>query len=177
MNKLYSALLGLSLVLQVAWGASPCTAQTTKVPFKDMEREARLSANLMVPDAEAAVSGSNEAYLSPPMPSSSVYVRPSYKRPRTFDSKFYLVNGLHLGLAALDVGLTQHCIANHHCREGNPLMPSSFAGQFALDSAFVGTGAFVSYHLKKQNSKLWWLSPVIGISAHTAGAITGFLNR
>jgi hypothetical protein len=177
MNKLYAALVGLPLVWGIAWGAAPCTAQATKVPFKDMEREARLSANLMVPDAEAVVSGSNEAYLFPSAPSGSLYVQPSYKQPRTLDSKFFLVNGLHLGLAALDVGLTQHCIANHHCREGNPLMPSSFAGQFALDSAFVGTGAFVSYCLKKQNSKLWWLSPVIGISAHTAGAMTGFLNR
>jgi hypothetical protein len=177
MNKLYAALVGLSIVLGIARGSTPCTAQTTKVPFKDIEREARLSANLMVSDAEAAVSSSNEAYVFPSAPSHSLYVRPSYKQPRTLDSKFFVVNGLHLGLAALDVGLTQHCIANHHCREGNPLMPSSFAGQFALDSAFVGTGAFVSYRLKKQNSKLWWLSPVIGISAHTAGAMTGFLNR
>jgi hypothetical protein len=176
MNKLCTALVGLSLVLGVIWGASPCIAQTTKVPFDDIQREARLSANLFIPDAEAAVSGSNEAYLYPSA-SGSLSVRPSYKQPRVLDSKFFLVNGLHLGLAALDVSLTQRCIANHHCREGNPLMPSSFAGQFALDSAYVVTGAFVSFRLKKQESKLWWLSPVIGISAHTAGAMTAFVNQ
>ncbi len=173
MTKLYAAMVSLSL----AWSVPICSAQNAGIPFKQIERDAQVSANLLVPDAEAAVSRSNEAYSFPSAFSGSIYVQPTYKPPRILDSKFFLVNGLHLGLAALDVGLTQHCIANHHCREGNPLMPSSFAGQFAVDSAFVSTGAFVSYRLKKQNSKLWWLSPVIGISAHTAGAVTGFLNR
>ena len=173
MNKLCITLLCLSLFVL----GSYCSAQEARVPFRQIERDARLSATLIVPDAEASVSRSSEVYLFPSASPGALYVQPNYKRQRTFDSKFFVINGLHLGLAALDLGLTQHCIANHHCREGNPLMPSSFAGQFAVDSAFVGTGAFVSYRLKKQNSKLWWLSPVVGISAHTAGAMTGFLNR
>jgi len=155
-----------------------CSAQNTKVPFKQIEREIRMSASLVVPDAKAAVSGSNEAYsFSSSSSSGSLYVQPTYKPPSILDSKFFLVNGLHLGLAAVDVGLTQHCIANHHCREGNPLMPTSLAGQVAINSAFVSASAFVSFHLKKQESKAWWLSPVIGICAHTAGALTGILNR
>jgi hypothetical protein len=171
MKKICAATVGLSLT----WGVSICAAQNASIPFKQIEHDARTSATLMVP--EVAVSRSNEAYLFPPASSGSLYVQPNYKRPRILDPKFFLINGLHLGLAALDVALTQHCIANQHCREGNPLMPSSFAGQFAVDSALVTTGAFVSYRLRKQDSKLWWLSPVIGASAHTAGAITGFLNR
>ena len=173
MNRLCRKLLCLPLVI---CGLN-CSAQSAKVPFRQIERDAQLSARLMVPDAEAGVSRSTEAYSFSPASSGALYVQPTYKRERTLDSKFFVVNGLHLGLAVLDVGLTQHCIANHHCREGNPLMPSSYAGQLALDSVFVSTGAFVSYRLKKQNSKIWWLSPVIGISAHTAGAMTGFLNR
>jgi hypothetical protein len=172
MNKLCAAAtLGLSL----AWGVSICTAQNVSIPFRQIERDAQLPATLMVP--EVAISRSNEAYLFPPASSGALYVKPTYKRPRILDSKFFLVNGLHLGMAALDVALTQHCIANQHCTEGNPLMPSSFAGQLAVDSALVGAGTLVSYRLKKQDSKLWWLSPVIGSSAHTAGAITGFRNR
>ena len=99
------------------------------------------------------------------------------KGPRTLGFSFFLVNGLHLGMAAFDVGMTQHCIANHHCREGNPLMPSSLAGQLGVDSAFVGFSVYSGYELKKQDSKVWWLSPAIGIVAHTAGVATGFINR
>ena len=177
MNRLCAAVVGLSL----AWGVSgkepTCLAQNAKVPFKQIERDAQLSANLMLPDAEATVSRSNEAYFSPATSAGSIYVQPTYKPSRIFDFKFFLVNGLHIGVTALDVGLTQHCIANHHCREGNPLMPSSLGGQLAVNSALVGTSVLVSYRLKKQNSKIWLLSPVIGLSAHSAGAITGFLNR
>ncbi len=43
-----------------------------------------------------------------------------------------LVNGLQLGMMIFDVEMTQHCIADHHCQEGNPLMPSSHAGQLAV---------------------------------------------
>ena len=174
MNRLCRRLVCLPLVI---CGLN-CSAQSAKVPFRQIERDAvQLSARLMVPDAEAGVSRSNEAYSFSSASSGALYVQPTYKRERILDSKFFVINGIHLGMATLDVALTQRCIANHHCMEGNPLMPSSFAGQFALDSAFVSTGAFVSYRLKKQNSKLWWLSPVVGISAHTAGAMTGFLNR
>lgn len=154
-----------------------CWAQNAQVPFRQIERDAQLSARLIVPEAEAGMNRSGEAYSLPSASSGALYVRPTYKPPRTLDSKFFLINGLHLGMATLDVALTQRCISNNHCREGNPLMPSSFAGQLALDSAFVGTGAFVSYRLKRQNSGLWWLSPIVGLSAHTAGAVTGFLNR
>ena len=174
MNKLYAAMVSLSL----AWSTSTCSAQNAKIPFRQIEHDAQLyAANPMAADAEEGVSRSNAVYSFSPAFSGSAYMRPDYKQPRTLDSKFFLINGLHLGLAALDVGLTQHCLANHHCKEGNPLMPSSFAGQFAINSAFVSTAAFVSFRLKKQDSRMWWLSPVVGIGAHTAGAVTGILNR
>jgi hypothetical protein len=79
-------------------------------------------------------------------------------------------------MAVLDVELTQHCIANHHCVEGNPLMPSSHAGQLGINFALVGYGAFVSYKLKKQDRKLWVLSPTAGIAAHTLGVATGIAH-
>jgi hypothetical protein len=88
-----------------------------------------------------------------------------------------ILNGLNLGMGALEVGMTQHCIANHQCREGNPLMPSSLAGQIGVDSALVGYGALPSYKLKKRQSKMWWLAPTTGIVAHGIGAATGFAHR
>jgi hypothetical protein len=86
------------------------------------------------------------------------------------------MNGLHLGMATFDVAMTQRCIADHHCQEGNPLMPSSLAGQLSIDFAYVGYGTFVSYRLKRHGSKLWWLSPTVGAAAHTVGVAIGFAH-
>jgi hypothetical protein len=88
-----------------------------------------------------------------------------------------MVNALHLGMAAFDVGMTQHCIATHHCREGNPLMPSSMAGQLSINFALVGYSSYVSYRLKMHRSRAWWMSPTIGVVAHTVGTATGFAHR
>ncbi len=170
-------LCGILLSVYFAWNGLACSAENIPVPFKQIEREAQSPASIAVLNFEVAVSRSYEGFVPPVAASSAVFASPMYKQPRTFDAKYLLVNGLHLGLAALDLGLTQRCIANHHCREGNPLMPSSLGGQLAMDSAFVGSGAFISYRLKKQDSRLWWMSPVVGIGAHTAGAVTGFINR
>jgi len=164
--------------LSLAWSTSTCSAQNVKIPFRQIEHDAQLYATIsMAANTEEGVSRSNSASSFSPASSGSSFVRRDYGHPRILDSKYFLINGLHLGLAALDVGLTQHCLANHHCREGNPLMPSSFAGQFAINSAFVSTAAFVSFRLKKQDSRIWWISPAVGIGAHSAGAVTGILNR
>ncbi len=40
---------------------------------------------------------------------------------RVFDRKYILLNGAQMGLAILDVDMTQHCIANGTCREAIPL--------------------------------------------------------
>jgi len=90
---------------------------------------------------------------------------------------FFLVNGLHLGMALLDVEMTQHCLADHHCKEGNPLMPSSQAGQLSVSFAAFAYGSGMSYWLKKRHSRFWWTVPTAGIVAHTAGAATGLAHR
>jgi hypothetical protein len=151
-------------------------AQDTKIPFKEIQKEARFSATATVPLNEAAI---GHAYGMLPKPSSSagfVFLPPAAKAPRTLSPRFVVVHGLHLGMAVLDVELTQHCIANHHCVEGNPLMPSSQAGQLGINFALVGYGAFVSYKLKRQDRKLWVLSPTVGIAAHTVGVATGIAH-
>ena len=173
MKMLSGTLAGLLLVATGVMSA----AQNAAIPFKQIEHDSLVSANLDIPAGEAAANRANAEYPAASAFSSSAYMQSTYKKERTLDSKFFLVNGLHLGLAALDIGLTQHCIAAHRCREGNPLMPSSLAGQLTLDAAFVSSSAIISFRLKRQNSKLWWFSPSVGIGAHTAGAITGFLNR
>jgi len=93
--------------------------------------------------------------------------------PRIADSKFFLINGLHLGIAVLDVELTQRCIASHQCREGNPLMPSSQTGQLSIGIGYVALGSCTSYWLKKRRSPHWWLPPAAGIVGHAVGVATG----
>jgi hypothetical protein len=55
-------------------------------------------------------------------------------------------------------------------------MPSSQAGQLGVVFALVGSGTFASYKLKKDERKLWILSPIIGIAAHTLGVATGIAH-
>jgi hypothetical protein len=95
---------------------------------------------------------------------------------RILSPSFFLVNGLHLGMALFDVEMTQHCLADHHCKEGNPLMPSSHAGQLGVSFAAVAYGSGMSYWLKKRHSRYWWTVPTAGIVAHTAGAATGLAH-
>lgn len=174
MNRLYGMVACVSFVV----GGLMCSAQDVTIPFKQIEQGAIPSASLKPPGRDTAMNPPvRGAYSISPAVTPVVNFQPSYERPRVIDTKFLLLNGLHMGLAALDYGLTQHCLANHHCREGNPLMPSSAAGQAAVGSAWVGSGFFISYHLKKQGSDVWWLSPLAGIGAHAAGAITGFIHR
>jgi hypothetical protein len=69
--------------------------------------------------------------------------------------------------------MTQHCIAEQRCKEGNPLMPSSHAGRIGVSLALVSYTAGTSYLFKKHHSRMWWLGPTIGIAAHAAGFATG----
>lgn len=161
---------------------SACLAQVASIPFAQLAQGAsrpstELMASVMVPG-----NGGSESTSSVGAPAGSF--ASGFERPpalpissRTLSMSFFSMQGLHLGMALLDVGLTQHCIADHHCREGNPLMPSSRGGQLSIDFALVGYGAFVSYRMKKHNARLWWLTPATGAVAHVAGAATGFIHR
>ena len=171
-----NAMHGTMLSLAIAMGGWTSSAQQTTIPFAQIERDTQLSARLALPGN--GTSSSLVPGLGPAEPSAAGVVGVlSVRVPRTLDSRFYLVNGLHLGMAAFDIGMTQHCMANHHCQEGNPLMPSSLAGQLSVNFALVGYSSFVSYKLKKHGSHVWWLSPAIGTGAHVAGAASGLAHQ
>jgi hypothetical protein len=85
------------------------------------------------------------------------------------DKKFVALTAAHAGLAALDVALTHRCEVEKTCREGNPFMPQGLRGQIAVDSAWVGLGTVASWKLKKRGSKLWIISPLVGIGTHVLG--------
>lgn len=176
MNAAKAAMLSSAMVLC----GLACSAQETTIPIRQIDRDAQnlqLSANATVPENESAVGHSYGVLSGSSSSSGFVFVPPRVARaPRTLSPSFFVLNGLHLGMAVFDVEMTQHCIADHHCVEGNPLMPSSLAGQLSVNFALVGYGTFISYRLKKQESKLWSISPSIGIAAHTVGVASGFVN-
>jgi len=110
-----NAVNGTMLCLAVAIGALACSAQDATVPFRQIERDAQLSAKLTAPDGEAAVSHSNGIPSGSSSAASLVLAPPAYKAPRTLSRGFFLMNGLHLGMAAFDVAMSQRCIADHQC--------------------------------------------------------------
>jgi hypothetical protein len=160
----------------MAFGCLLCSAQEAPGSIRQMNEEARMSALAPVPSSEVAFSRPFEMAAAPSS-AGLVLVPPKNRFPRTASTGFFLLNGLHLGMAIFDVEMTQHCLADHHCVEGNPLMPSSTRGQLGVSFATAGLGALASYRLKKNDSKLWVLSPTVGIIAHTLGVATGFAHR
>ncbi len=85
--------------------------------------------------------------------------------PRTADSKFFPLNGIQVGMAVLDVEMTQRCIARHHCRETNPVMPTSQAGQPSVNFGLVACNSGISYWLKKHGSSFGGCHPRQGSSS------------
>lgn len=174
MNAAHGTILGLAIVM----GGWACSAQEVLSPHGQFEPGAPLNTRFTAPGNESVYSPFSRSLSSgvaPSARSSASFTRvPTVSVPRTLDSRYFLINGLHLALALLDAGITQRCIATHQYQEGNPLMPSSFGAQLGVDFALVGYSSFVSYKLKKQRSNLWWLSPTIGVTAHSVGVGIGF---
>jgi hypothetical protein len=167
-KKLECTTLGLMLGL-AGW---TCSAQSIYVPFEQIEHDAQLQTS-MIADAGDSHSLSPEtltsSYASGFISSHSI---PAATHP-LLNQTYFLLNGLNLGMALADVGLTQHCIADHRCKEGNPMMPSSQAGQIGISVGLFAYGAGTSYWLKKHKSKVWWTPPAVGVVSHIIGVASG----
>ena len=172
-----SSVHGTMVGVVMAFGCLACSAQDAPSPIRQMNQEARLSVLAPVAPSEVAFGRPSEMPGASSSSAGFVFVPPKPRFPRTASTGFFVLNGLHLGMAIFDVEMTQHCLADHHCVEANPLMPSSMGGQLGVDFATVGFGALTSYRMKKDDSKLWVLSPAVGIVAHTLGVATGFAHR
>jgi len=174
MKAVHGTILGLAITV----GSLACNAQGYTIPSEPIDRDGKLAATLPVLDNETArslFSSRLPTGVVPAVPSATGFVRvTSVSAPRTLDSRYYLINGLHLAMALLDVGISQRCIATNQYKEGNPLMPSSLGAQLGVDFALVSYGSFVSYRMKKQGSSAWWVTPIIGVGTHSVGVAVGF---
>lgn len=170
MKAAHSSVLGLAILL----GGGSCAAQSMNAQI--LKLDLAQAKNLVTP--RSLPDFSSRAYSGTPSTGFNAAVsRPYPTSPRTADSRFFLLNGLHLGIAVFDVEMTQRCITNHRCHETNPLMPSSQAGQLGINFALVGSSSLASYWLKKHQSKLWWLPPATGVAVHSYGVTTGFEHQ
>jgi len=177
MKTIYGLMLGVTLLA----GVATSTAQQSSIPFEKPQLEASVATK---PDFSVGTtslenySSSSSQLIPPPEPlgAGMISAIAPVASHKVMDRNYFLLNGLHLGMGLLDVALTQRCIASHQCTEGNPLMPSSLAGQVSVNFAFVGYAAFFSYNLKKRHSRLWWISPSSGIATHTVGVATGLMH-
>ena len=176
--------LGLLLGTTIFMAGSTCIAQKAPIPFD------RLQWNTETPPQPAEMSSAEASTAS-----STVLPSVTASAPSAVDSpvrnmvangvagsprlgaRFLLLNGLDIGMAALDESLSQHCINESRCREANPLMPPSLAGRISIVAAVAALDTYVSHRLKKQGSSLWWIPPVFGIAAHSVGAASGFANQ
>lgn len=179
-----NAVNGTVLCIAIVIGAWSCSAQNEAIPFNQIERDAVSPTIPIARDVgemrgnfTSSIALSGPALLSFTADQKPVDAKPKSANSRLIGPRFYLINGLHLGMAAFDVAMTQNCIADHHCQEGNPLMPSGLAGQLSVNFAVVGFSSFVSYRLRQQHSTVWWLPPAIGVTAHGIGAATGIAHR
>jgi hypothetical protein len=176
MDKVFGSVLGVA----IAFGGWACSAQEALIPFDKIARNTQFSAELTMPAGENssnAYSSSSSPTVAPLEPAMASFVRvPPVKYHRPFMSGFFLLNGLEAGMAVLDVETTHHCIADHHCQEGNPLMPSNQAGALGVNLGLVAYSTFVSHKLKKHGNKFWWIAPVAGISSHGVGVASGLAH-
>ena len=85
------------------------------------------------------------------------------------DWKFWTLNAAHAGAIIADVEITQQCIADHTCSEGNPLMPSSRARAYGVAMGFVLIEGIAAHKIRNTGSNAWWICPVMGVSAHSIG--------
>jgi hypothetical protein len=178
MKKRYGFVFGVMFLA----GAATAFAKQNSVPFDKLTQEATVAVGTPSSDGKTGQAMVYSSSLSPFIAPSGdpgislVRSTPPIHQPKVLNGKYFLLNGLHLGMAFLDVALTQRCIAADQCMEGNPMMSSSLPAQLGVDFVSVGYAAFMSYKLKKHHSTLWWLSPTTGIAAHTAGIITGLMR-
>ena len=79
----------------------------------------------------------------------------------------------YLAAGLVDSELTQLCIHNGTCVEGNPWMPKSQWGQIGVTIGMSAAATGLSYYLRKNHSRWWWVPTTMGIAAHGYGISTG----
>ncbi len=163
-----SAFLLLSILDSVHLSAQ----EGTQLPQAPAAQAANFGSEIAAYHATSLSTSSSSAPSAAVERSSS----PVYSAPRVADRNYFIINGVQAGMGIFDVEMTQHCISAHKCREANPFMPSSQGGQLSVNFAFTAYESLFSYWLKRRHSRVWWVTPAAGATAHAVGVGTGFAH-
>ncbi|MFZ0395929.1 MAG: hypothetical protein WBX09_03040 [Terracidiphilus sp.] len=145
------------------------------IPFDKIEQNSQPQLRRA---SDLVASTTSEGSSSSAIPASAIVTTPRTQsiEPPVMDRQFFLLNGIHLGMGLLDIGMTQRCVASHQCKEGNPLMPSSMAGQLGVTVGLFAYSAGGSYYLKKHRARAWWIPPISGMATHAVGVASGLAH-
>ncbi len=100
-------------------------------------------------------------------------LRPIEDSP-TLDRKFWMMTAVSVGMTIADVELTQRCIRNGTCHEGNPLLPgTSRSKMYAVQFGLVTAESLFSYLLKKKGLRNWWMPQFSLAASHGVGVAFG----
>ena len=89
------------------------------------------------------------------------------------DKTFWILTAASYASAVADVELTQACLRNGACQEGNPLLPSDRKKLYAIQMGLSTLTSIISYRWMKDDSKYWYVPQVAIIGAHGVGITFG----
>jgi len=93
---------------------------------------------------------------------------------RVTDKKFFVISALVVGLTISDVERTQHCLHRGTCIEMNPMLPHSRAGMYAVNVPINVATLWLSYRMKSQGRRTWWIAPALVAAGHGMGTAFRF---
>ncbi len=96
-------------------------------------------------------------------------VSTSAQPKKVADKKFWTMIAASFASAIADEEITQHALQTGRFREANPLLGRSRKTAYPVLFGIAGAQSLLSYKLKKDNSKIWWLPQTIGIGTHGFG--------
>lgn len=82
---------------------------------------------------------------------------------------FVALTAASAAATVVDALATNHCIAAHTCREGNPLLPQAGGPRTALMFGEWAAESALSYRLWRRGSRTWLVAPMAAIAAHGVG--------
>jgi hypothetical protein len=163
---------GVLFVLALVAANVACQAQMPSIPFDTIQQESQPQLERASDLVVAAATNASSSNAIAPTAIVTTQRTPAII-PRMGTKSFVVLNAIHLGMALLDVGMSQRCISDQHCKEGNPLMPSSLGGQLGLSLGMFAYATGTSYYFKKHGSRWSWVPPAAGIGVHTVGVLSG----
>ena len=89
------------------------------------------------------------------------------------EKTFWILTAANYASTVADIELTQNCLHNNVCREGNPLMPSDRKKAYPIQLGISTAFNIISYKLMKSGNKHWYLPQVAIVSAHGVGITFG----